>query len=170
MFLANISHEIRIPMNGIIGLVELLSRTALSEQQAQYIKKVAFSGQLHIELIEFEIDDLIENLIANLALKLSNKDVNFRVSFASSLPKILLGDPLRLSQIVLNLCNNAIKFTKEGLIELHLDYKNNTLVIKVTDTGIGMSTSQLDRIFDSFSQAVEFLFIHDIAHYFSAFL
>lgn len=176
MFLANMSHEIRTPMNGIIGLVELLRRTKLSEQQTQYIKKVAFSGQimmnvindildfskieagkLHIESIEFDLDDLIENLIATIVPKLNSSDINFRVYFSTSLPKKLFGDPLRISQIILNLCNNSIKFTKKGDIELHFDYSSTTgedqLIIKVSDTGIGMSDSQLKGIFDSFTQA-----------------
>lgn len=176
MFLANMSHEIRTPMNGIIGLVQLLSKTRLNEQQSHYLKKVAFSGQimmnvindildfskieagkLEIDYIEFEVDELIENLIANLMPKLYEKDIHFSVHFSPLIPKQILGDPLRISQIVLNLCNNAIKFTHKGSITLSFDYQpsvdKDALIIQVKDTGIGMSARQLEGIFDAFSQA-----------------
>ena len=176
MFLANMSHEIRTPMNGIIGLVELLKVTRLSDQQKDYVSKVAFSGnimmnvindildfskieagKLNIELIEFKVDDLIENIIATLKPKIDDRLVNFRVNFHEDLPAYLIGDPLRISQIILNLCNNSIKFTKHGSIELTIEFNTDndrsSLDIKVTDTGIGMSADQLNGIFDSFIQA-----------------
>jgi signal transduction histidine kinase len=175
MFLANMSHEIRTPMNGIIGLVDLTRKTQLDEQQAHFLKMAAYSGRImmnlindvldfskieagkmEIESVEFNIDDLIENLISVVSSLLEDKEIKFRVHTSSSLPKFLYGDPLRISQILLNLCSNAIKFTEQGLIEVSIGYKSvvqDHLLIEVSDTGIGMSQTQAELIFDSFTQA-----------------
>ena len=175
MFLANMSHEIRTPMNGIIGLVDLTLKTELTEKQMQYQKKVAYSGQImmnvindildfskieagkmDIESIEFNVNDIIENLIYSMSVRLDEKALNFRIYTSDSVPLNLFGDPLRISQILLNLCSNAIKFTDTGRVEVHFDYSNENdgqLMIEVRDTGIGMTPEHLDKIFDSFTQA-----------------
>jgi signal transduction histidine kinase/CheY-like chemotaxis protein len=175
MFLANMSHEIRTPMNGIIGLIELTRNTQLTEQQSHHLNMAAYSGRvmmnvindildfskieagkMEIESIEFNIDELIENIISAISSLLEEKAINFRVLTSSTLPKFLYGDPLRISQILLNLCNNAIKFTQQGLVEVSLDFtsaEEDRLLIEVCDTGIGMSQAQVGMIFNSFTQA-----------------
>ena len=174
MFLANMSHEIRTPMNGIVGLVDLLLKTQINDKQKNYLSRVAYSGEImmnvindildfskieagkmEIETIEFEINSLIENLISSMAVKLTDKALDLRVTVDKSVPKTLVGDPLRISQILLNLCNNAIKFTEQGFIEVNFSYTlaESCLHIEVEDTGIGMSDAQVKTIFDSFTQA-----------------
>ncbi len=176
MFLANMSHEIRTPMNGIIGLVDLTLKTDLTEKQAHYLRKVAFSGQImmnvindildfskieagkmDIEFVEFNINDIIENIITAITVRLDEKDLNFRIHTTVNVPEKFHGDPLRISQVLLNLCNNAVKFTDKGLVQLNFDYQvdnnNEYLCFEVSDTGIGMSQEQIDHVFDSFTQA-----------------
>ncbi|MFL0810419.1 MAG: response regulator [Agarilytica sp.] len=178
MFLANMSHEIRTPMNGIIGLVDLTLKTDLNEKQRGYLEKIAYSGgvmmgvindildvskieagKLEIEKIEFNLNDIIENLISAAFLRADEKALNFRVHVSDALPRTLLGDPLRLNQILLNLCNNAIKFTAKGSIDIYFDIEFNAkrsnwlLCFSVKDSGIGMSPEQCDSVFESFTQA-----------------
>ena len=175
MFLANMSHEIRTPMNGIVGLVDLLLKTPVNDKQKNYLHRVAYSGEImmnvindildfskieagkmEIETIEFEVNTLIENLISSMAVKLTDKALDLRVTVDKTVPKILMGDPLRISQILLNICNNAIKFTEHGFIEVKFSYSaaaQEQLHIEVVDTGIGMNDEQIKTIFDSFTQA-----------------
>ena len=183
MFLANMSHEIRTPMNGIIGLVDLTLKTELTEKQQNYLKKISYSGEimmgvindildfskieagkLEIEHTEFDLNSMIENLIAAMYLRADEKSLNFRVNLTSNIPETLLGDPLRINQILLNLCNNAVKFTERGFVTVNISFektsdvnttKANTGILKiaVTDSGIGMTPNQASKIFDSFTQA-----------------
>ncbi len=175
MFLANMSHEIRTPMNGIVGLVDLLLKSDMNDKQRNYLNRVAYSGEImmnvindildfskieagkmEIETIEFEINSLIENLISSMAVKLTDKALDLRVSVDKTVPKVLLGDPLRISQALLNICNNAIKFTEHGFIEVNVTYTSaadQRLCIEVVDTGIGMNDEQVKTIFNSFTQA-----------------
>ncbi len=175
MFLANMSHEIRTPMNGIVGLVDLLLKSEVNDKQRNYLNRVAYSGEImmnvindildfskieagkmEIESVEFEINSVIENLISSMGVKLEDKALDLRVTVDKTVPKILMGDPLRISQILLNLCNNAIKFTELGFIEVNFSYSSvsqGCLHIEVLDTGIGMNDDQIKTIFNSFTQA-----------------
>ncbi|VUD59222.1 Signal transduction histidine-protein kinase BarA [Thalassocella blandensis] len=178
MFLANMSHEIRTPMNGIIGLVDLLLKTDLTEKQQSHLKKVAYSseimmgvindildfskieaGKLEIEQAEFEVNAIVENIISAIILRADEKALNFKVMVTSKVPRVLVGDALRLNQILLNLCSNAVKFTEHGEINVTLDFIADTthntgqLQISVRDSGIGMSREQTDKIFEAFTQA-----------------
>ncbi|MFT2090623.1 ATP-binding protein [Paraglaciecola sp. 2405UD69-4] len=178
VFLANMSHEIRTPMNGIIGLVELGLNEDMSEKLREYLIKVSNSsqvlmtvindildfskieaGKLDIERTDFSLDSLFDNILASTAMRAREKNLNVRFYADPMLPKKLVGDPQRISQIMLNLCSNAIKFTRNGTVFIRFWGKSTgsagkfTLFAEVKDTGIGMSASQLKRIFSPFTQA-----------------
>lgn len=178
MFLANMSHEIRTPMNGIVGLIDLIRKTSLDKKQRNYVNKIAYSsdimmgvindildfskieaGKLEIENAKFIMNDIIENLISFMYPQANEKQLSFRVSMSEKFPSVLIGDQLRINQVLLNLCNNAIKFTEYGSVEVTFGFqKINSgdkylLKVDVTDTGIGMSDEELSKIFDSFTQA-----------------
>ncbi len=176
-FLANMSHEIRTPMNGILGLLHLLEKTALDSVQVKYVEKSLFSannllriindildfskieaGKLEIELVPFTLHKLCTE-IKDLYFPLSEaKGLTFSVSEGALSQVVLLGDMLRLKQVLFNLVSNAIKFTRSGCISLDIEsvaLDNNEVrcLFAVRDTGIGLSPEQVERLFSAFSQA-----------------
>ena len=176
-FLANMSHEIRTPLNGMVGMVQLLERSGLDQRQSGYISKLRYSadvllgvindildfskieaGQLKIEQIAFNVGETLENAVAMLRVRAEQKGLVVRLELDSKLPPMLRGDPLRLSQILTNLGNNAIKFTDAGrvLVTVHCDDAENDQVLmrcEIEDTGIGLTQEETERLFRSFAQA-----------------
>ena len=177
MFLANMSHEIRTPMNAVIGMVYLALKTPLSEKQRDYVNKIHqagtsllgvindildFSkieaGRLDIEAVDFRLEDVIASVTSITAQKAQEKGLEFLVDVADSVPQHLVGDPLRLGQVIANLINNAIKFTEQGEVYLRAELHDQvgdraTLRFSVKDTGIGLTPEQAARLFQPFSQA-----------------
>jgi len=177
IFLANISHEIRTPMNGIIGMIDILKRTSLTAEQLEYIEIIGISGenllmiindvldfskieagQITFEKIRFNLSDEIDEVIKILRYKAMQKNLELSFQINSEVPEFLVGDPLRLKQVLINLCNNSIKFTSEGYvkIEVKLIAINESTVrlnFEVQDTGIGISPENQLKLFKSFSQA-----------------
>ena len=177
MFLANMSHEIRTPMNAVIGMAYLALKTPLSEKQRDYVNKIHnagtsllgvindildFSkieaGKLDIETVDFRLDDVIASVTSITAQKAQDKGLEFLAEVASSVPQNLMGDPLRLGQVIANLINNAIKFTEHGEVYLKVELQEQVgerarLRFSVKDTGIGMTPEQAARLFQPFSQA-----------------
>ena len=184
-FLANMSHEIRTPMNAIIGMSHLALQQSLPTKAQNYIQKVELSaqsllgiindildfskieaGKLDIEQVDFSLNEVIDHFSNTFALKAAQKNIELLIDFPRSTPTNLVGDPLRIKQILLNLGSNAIKFTERGEIKLKVSTERVTkrnekgalssalsLNFKVSDTGIGMTEEEQARLFRAFSQA-----------------
>ena len=179
-FLANMSHEIRTPMHGIVGFIELLTRTELTTEQQQYADFISSSaqslltlindildlskveaGKLDLETVEFDLRAIVEGTAALVAESIREKNLSLMTFVDPQIPPLLKGDPGRLRQILLNLMSNAVKFTEKGEVVIRCQLEENDgaqpnaskLIFSVTDTGIGIDKLQIDHLFKPFSQA-----------------
>ena len=176
LFLARMSHEIRTPLNAIIGMAYLLKKTEINVTQRNYLVKITeasnnmlaiindildFSkieaGKIEIEHISFNLDKLLGEMINIVSFKIEEQGIDFSLEKDPDMPEAYIGDPTRIGQILLNIVNNAVKFTQQGMVSLSLHLVNKeqnlcTLQFVIKDTGIGMSEDQLNQIFKPFDQ------------------
>ncbi len=176
-FLANVSHEIRTPINGIAGMATLLSQNPTEKEQLTYLNAIKSaadnlkviindildlasieSGKLNFEQIGFNINDLLRSIVDSFSVQSKQKGIDLSYTLDNGIATILVGDPFRLNQILINLISNALKFTHAGHIKINCSLEkatNKTQFIKidVEDTGIGIPSDKLNTIFESFSQA-----------------
>jgi signal transduction histidine kinase/CheY-like chemotaxis protein len=175
-FLANMSHEIRTPMNGVIGMTNILKETPLSEEQRDYVDIIELSGnnllniindildfskieagQVELEHILFNVHQQVEEVTKILHVRAESKGIKLLFSVSEHVPSQVKGDPMRLKQIIINLVNNAIKFTPEGSVSIHTvlvkeDKTKVLLKFSIVDTGIGISDNAKKKLFQEFSQ------------------
>ncbi len=176
-FLARMSHEIRTPMNAIIGMGHLALRTELTPKQHDYVSKIQISsrsllgiindilefskieaGKLELESVEFSLEEVLDNVSNLVSLQAEEKGLEVLFQTEADVPMSLVGDPLRVGQVLTNLCSNAVKFTEQGEIVIATKVVGKTvgkttLQFSVKDTGIGLTAEQQSRLFESFSQA-----------------
>ncbi len=176
-FLANMSHEIRTPMNAIIGMSHLVLKTSLTDRQRDYLAKIqgasehllgiindildlskSEAGKLELEQTEFELEKMLVNVSTLLGEKTDAKGLELVLDVAPDVPRVLVGDELRIRQVLVNFCSNALKFTESGEVDvvvrlLERDERAALLEFAVRDTGIGISEEQQGRLFQSFQQA-----------------
>ncbi|MCW5912188.1 MAG: response regulator [Cyclobacteriaceae bacterium] len=176
-FLANISHEIRTPINGIAGMAGLLSQNPSHEERKTYLNAIKSaadnlkviindildlasieSGKLQLEKIGFNLNDLLHSLIDTFSMQAKEKQINLTYSLEKEANRVFTGDPVRLNQILINLISNAVKFTHAGSIQIRVQAQKQKadyykLRFDISDTGIGIPKDKLQTIFESFSQA-----------------
>lgn len=175
-FLANMSHEVRTPMNGVIGMAQLLEMTELTEEQKEYVETIIKSsdnllaiindildlskiesGKIEFEYLDFVLQHCIKDTVGMVMTRATEKGLSVSFDVSEEVPRLLIGDQLRIKQILLNLLSNAVKFTKSGRIAVQaviLEHQEDRCLLDITvsDTGIGIAEDKLDKIFEKFSQ------------------
>jgi signal transduction histidine kinase/DNA-binding NarL/FixJ family response regulator len=172
-FLSNISHEVRAPLNGVIGMTDLVLKTTVTPLQREYLKTVSSSaecvlnlvndlldlskveaGALELDPIDVPLEELFQSAVRWFQERALEKGVQLELQWDDDLPKLIKVDPLRVRQVLTNLVSNAVKFTHEGEVTVKVSRATDELIrVKVRDTGIGISAVQLERIFEPFQQA-----------------
>ena len=178
-FLASVSHDIRTPMSGVIGMAELLQDTPLDETQRRYVSKIHQSGQalldvindvldfskidagrMRLEKVDYDLEELFDGCVEMMSLPCLEKRIQLFSCIAPGVPTLLNGDPERVRQILVNLLDNAVKFTEHGEVCIKVSVQDSSsdhpkLLFEVSDTGIGMTEEQQIRLFNTFSKTDE---------------
>mgnify|MGYP002515516075 CR=1 FL=1 len=171
LYLANAVHEIRTPVQTIIGTLDLLSDTQMNTEQTEYVRQIRFGAEVLLALVNdildfskikshkmllenvpYDIKNLVENVVHLISIEAFNKKLEIVTDIDYSLPEMIMGDPTRVQQILINLLKNAVKFTNQGYIHTELKKDGDFLLIKITDSGIGVSKDKENNLFESFDQ------------------
>ena len=171
LFLANAVHELRTPVQTIIGTLDLLSDTQMNTEQTEYVRQIRFGAEVLLALVNdildfskikshkmllenvpYDIKNLVENVVHLISIEAFNKKLEIVTDIDYSLPEMIMGDPTRVQQILINLLKNAVKFTNQGYIHTELKKDGDFLLIKITDSGIGVSKDKENNLFESFDQ------------------
>lgn len=175
-FLANMSHEIRTPMNAVIGMAEMALREELTPVAREYITQIMASGntlltiindildfskiesgKMNINMVEYNLFSIVRDVANVIMTRIGDKNLQFIVNVAPDIPRQLMGDSIRIQQIIMNLANNAVKFTKEGCVYLTISYERTAekeirMKVVIEDTGIGIKKEDMGKLFQSFQQ------------------